>query len=1081
MTLFTKIKTKSFIFLGFILILVLLVSSPFILNWSVNTSYIKNKISLAISQKTGADFKASRFSITLFPKLGISVEDFIFNPDAETDINIKAINFNLDIRKLLSGKICVTHVSLVRPELNTKSSGKSQSLSNSAFSNLNSLPQLIVAIKKLFTLLPEHQGSVEFEFKDVRTPYFNRMDGSFYLSKENNHIILNTIIDKIAFKASEIFDVGFKKYSDLDSIKINKLDCLININSQGEIKGECKFAKLNIKSNSDQLLVDINNIDSSFKISENLYQIDIKPFKLNYPEAMIEVGFQDNLIQEKSRLQIRGTDIKVDQARQMSLLMLKDNEITDYIFEIIHKGFVPKIDVSFNGKDLDDLFNENNFELKGNINNSLIHIPETSLKASSADGSASIKKGVLNINTNKAVINGSKLKKGNLVIDLLNYTDFPFHGEFALDIDLSKIPQTLISLLPDTLLSKELLLVHDVTGRADARLSISMETQSDDLKVTVHTDDFQVSGLYDRIPGNINLKNINFIYEPDMVHLKKINGIVKGCNIDHLEMFLDFKDEANIQVVSGSGVINLDSLMPWVMSFKKTNNSISPAKKLNGKIHIASMDLSGPLFKADKWQYDLKGAGADIDITTNSDQKEIKNLSCEYHISDDFFNFSKIQLTMDGLSWLAPFIDKKYFDTILLPFDMHNGKLQIRPKNSFLRSDLKFSTGLNINIYLIGETLDTLTLNSIKFHDQDISKGIITFNKTQNKSLFDFNGFFNTTTLNKLIKPDSHWSNRLNTITDGQPIIISMDNKSDLNITSKSINMNSMDTRSEKTPLDYNLLPSKIINFKTDQLKIKDLTFTNIDSKIFLKEDGPYIKLKKAFLCNLETSGYIDFRKDNINCKLPVKAYNKANIQDLLSCLSQKDKLIDGQYSLDCDLSSKGSQKEVSKKIKGSIKFNAEQGRIYKLTLLSRILSVINVSKFFKGSIPDVEQQGFGYKKIIIEADIQGSIIYLTRAIIDGEDMTLVFTGWIDPLNDTMDLTCLVAPFKTVDLIIEKIPIINTILEGRSVSIPAKASGKLSDPVVVPIHPSAVGKGLLNMMTNILKTPVKLWDKIDGE
>jgi hypothetical protein len=80
-----------------------------------------------------------------------------------------------------------------------------------------------------------------------------------------------------------------------------------------------------------------------------------------------------------------------------------------------------------------------------------------------------------------------------------------------------------------------------------------------------------------------------------------------------------------------------------------------------------------------------------------------------------------------------------------------------------------------------------------------------------------------------------------------------------------------------------------------------------------------------------------------------------------------------------------------------------------------------------------------------------------------------------------MDLTCLVAPFKTIDLIIEKIPIVSTLLGGSLVSVPVKASGKISDPLVVPLHPSAVGEGLINMMTNILKTPVRLLDKLSDD
>ena len=91
--------------------------------------------------------------------------------------------------------------------------------------------------------------------------------------------------------------------------------------------------------------------------------------------------------------------------------------------------------------------------------------------------------------------------------------------------------------------------------------------------------------------------------------------------------------------------------------------------------------------------------------------------------------------------------------------------------------------------------------------------------------------------------------------------------------------------------------------------------------------------------------------------------------------------------------------------------------------------------------------------------------------------MALIFSGWIDPLNDKMDLTCLVAPFKTIDTIIKYIPVVNTMLSGRLVSFPAKATGSITDPVVIPLHPSAVGKGLVNMLGDILKTPVRLFEE----
>jgi hypothetical protein len=44
--------------------------------------------------------------------------------------------------------------------------------------------------------------------------------------------------------------------------------------------------------------------------------------------------------------------------------------------------------------------------------------------------------------------------------------------------------------------------------------------------------------------------------------------------------------------------------------------------------------------------------------------------------------------------------------------------------------------------------------------------------------------------------------------------------------------------------------------------------------------------------------------------------------------------------------------------------------------------------------------------------------------------------------------------------------------------LPARAYGKISDPTVIPLHPSAVGKGLLNLLEDLIKTPGRLIDGI---
>ena len=193
-----------------------------------------------------------------------------------------------------------------------------------------------------------------------------------------------------------------------------------------------------------------------------------------------------------------------------------------------------------------------------------------------------------------------------------------------------------------------------------------------------------------------------------------------------------------------------------------------------------------------------------------------------------------------------------------------------------------------------------------------------------------------------------------------------------------------------------------------------------------------------------------------------------------------KQKLINGRYSLRANLDSTGSMTTLSDNLKGEFTVDSPGGRIYKLTLLSRILSVINIAPLFKGKLPDLEQNGFSYNNLTVNAQVNQGRIVFKDSVIDGQDMTIIFNGWMDPKLGTLELIFLVAPFKTADILIEKIPILGTILQGRLVSIPVKATGSVNNPNVFLLPPAEVGKGLMGTMQRILEAPFKLIEKLPG-
>ena len=135
---------------------------------------------------------------------------------------------------------------------------------------------------------------------------------------------------------------------------------------------------------------------------------------------------------------------------------------------------------------------------------------------------------------------------------------------------------------------------------------------------------------------------------------------------------------------------------------------------------------------------------------------------------------------------------------------------------------------------------------------------------------------------------------------------------------------------------------------------------------------------------------------------------------------------------------------------------------------------MVNITEILKGQAPDLTGDGFGYKTARLTGVIKKGILTLDETYIDGKSADLAFTGHIDLNHKQIDLTVLVTPLKTVDSIIEKIPIVGGILGKNFLALPVRATGDLSDPTVIPLSPSAVGKGLLGILERTLKLPVTL-------
>ena len=170
----------------------------------------------------------------------------------------------------------------------------------------------------------------------------------------------------------------------------------------------------------------------------------------------------------------------------------------------------------------------------------------------------------------------------------------------------------------------------------------------------------------------------------------------------------------------------------------------------------------------------------------------------------------------------------------------------------------------------------------------------------------------------------------------------------------------------------------------------------------------------------------------------------------------------------------KSKPQAFPRSLSGNLEFNAQEGRIYRLGLLAKIFSILNLTEVYKGQLPDLVGEGFAYNTMTIKTKIQGGKLIMEECAIDAASMGIACYGEIDIIDQKIDLVVLIAPFKTVDRIVKFIPLVNTILGGKLISIPFHAIGDLADPDIIPLSPTAIGSSVLGMMERTLKLPITI-------
>jgi hypothetical protein len=264
-----------------------------------------------------------------------------------------------------------------------------------------------------------------------------------------------------------------------------------------------------------------------------------------------------------------------------------------------------------------------------------------------------------------------------------------------------------------------------------------------------------------------------------------------------------------------------------------------------------------------------------------------------------------------------------------------------------------------------------------------------------------------------------------------------------------------------------------IVRFKTQRFTYDQFTLRPLHADVSFTHNEVSVSVSEANLCGISFPGLLKVTPQELLLDFKPASKNK-ELDPLLTCFANKRGLMTGNFNLNGEVKARGKFEEVAKVLKGNLECTANDGRIYRFRLLAKIFALLNITEIFRGHLPDLTKEGLAYNYITVKSDLENGKLLLREVHIDGSSMEIACTGDIDLIDKKLDLTVLLAPLKTLDRIVKKIPLIRTITAGTLVSIPVKVRGDLTNPKITPLAASAVGSELLGIMKRTLKLPIKV-------
>jgi hypothetical protein len=807
----------------------------------------------------------------------------------------------------------------------------------------------------------------------------------------------------------------------------------------------------------------------------------------------------------RARVDATATDVDVASTRDAATFLAGQVPAVRKIFAVLQAGRVSRLTVHSEATAVADLGGRDALVIRGTLADGRVHVPGVDLDLDEVSGDASVTGGVLAGDGIAARLGNSRARDGALRLGLSGAAP-ELRVDTTVEADAAELP-ALLKRLVGGALARELDRVTDAHGMAVGKLVLNGTTR--DVSVTADVSHVKLSAHTPGLQDPLHIAGGRVAYSARRIAATDLTVTAGGSALSQLSFSVDWTDTpASVAATATDSRLVLGEVYPWLVASGWLGDTAWSPQALTGTLVVNSVRLSGPATAPAQWQFKLAGAARDLDIDSPLLRQRI---ALRYPVS-----FSGVRVARDATGsiafsgTLAAAGDlTAAVDLVWNPQALRVNRLSVRDAESHATVSLFFKPP-EIDLAFDGN-LSRATLAAVVPENHFLGGWVR--GKFQTRIFIDQPG--RSTADGRLEASDvflpAHENAQLRaetlsldarggtlalqaalvagaesrlqvvgSVTPSPPAFVA-----DLDVSTGHLDWAAIEPfllrnhAGGGSPAASALsVPLRgVLRVAADSFTYGRFTWKPLQATVDLLPAGTTVTVTEANLCGIATPGEIAVAPGGLD--LTVRPHAKqAQLDQTMACLAAEKGLITGQYTLTGSVTAHGQPAEIAKSLRGHLTFDSTRGRIHRAQMAKTLLSVLSIATGSVYSLADVTKQGLAYDHMALKGDLDRGTLRLKEAILDGPSAMMVGEGSVDMIGQTVDLTLLVAPLKTVDSIVSWIPLVGDVLGNTLVSIPVKISGDLSAPQVTPIAVSAVGDRLLGIMERTVKLPVKILEPL---